>query len=332
MKWTVLIYTVEDDLDNVSTFFMDLWAISSECIKDVTFVIRYTSLKNQYGHYDIIVKAGKVEMVPLKLMSAKQMCDPENFEVWVKNVVREHPAQHLALVFSMHSSGWDVGCHEKIPYLGTYAIRSALQNLKVVPKIIIFDGCYMSTLENAAEMHAVGIPYMLACQTTSPNLGYTGSKEFATLFNGDDIMSIANQIAKHYIKHNNKASPELAYPTDVSVIDLSEIPVILDIIKASEYKPIKLNKKYMTIPDDPTFPFYDLISIADICFGNYRLIRAIRGAIIYHDRTISMRKVNASDMADPKYMNGISICMDSNSYPIRGISHKKLILHSIIQL
>jgi len=294
--WTVYIWCVEDASEFRSYFLADLREMvrATRTNDDLDYHIRYSSTRDTFGCYDIIVTSGIVHM---------ELCDePESntepsFRRWLDG--RGETTNHTAIVFSSHSSGWDVGSHEFIPYLPTWQIRRVFQELEFRPDIVAFDGCYMSTLENALEMEGLA-RYMVACETTSPNLGMTG---VPAAFRGEP-RECALALANHYIDRNDEAHRRAcisAYPTDVAVVDLARV---LDVARALD----AAAPGALVIPDDPAFPFRDL--------------PGARAAVLLHRWT--EQKIEAADQPDRSAMTGMSWCHEPAQYTDRGADYTNL--------
>jgi hypothetical protein len=317
--WTVFIWCVEDASEFRSYFLADLREMSRATKHmPLTYIIRYTSTADTFGCYDITVAAGRVEMDAL---DKPEPNTEQSFRNWLSKM-REgaHFCDNSAVVFSGHSSGWDVGSHELIPYLPTWQIRRVFQQLEFQPDLVVFDGCYMSTLENAMEMEGVA-RYMVACETTSPNLGMTGCPAaFVTGGRPASPREAALALANLYIDRNDEAYRReravhgddaqiypSAYPTDVAVTDLSLIGVVVQQLRAAlQSAEAPLNA--LVIPDDPAFPFYDLPQA--------------RVAILLHRFT--EQKIEAADQPCRAMMTGMSWCRTPEAYTDRGVDYRNL--------
>lgn len=303
MSWTVFIWCIEDASEYKSFFLTDLKQIARGTREsDTRYIIRYMSTKDVFGCYDIEVAHGRVEMTALDHTENTEKC----FHDWLSG---GRWTGRRALIFSGHSSGWDVGSHELIAYFPTWQIRRVLRELAFPVEIVAFDGCYMSTLENAMEMEGVA-RYMIACETTSPNLGMAGAPE---AFHGD-APEVARKIAELYINRNDQAYMSdkdvygtdhtlypTAYPTDVAVTDLSQV-----IETAANMK----KPGALVIPDNPEFPFRNIES----------------DAVILHMWT--KQKIDGPDQPDRKRMSGMSVCANIKGYTDRGADYKNLRLSS----
>jgi len=305
MNWTVFIWCVEDATEYRSFFLADLSIMAANTIgNDLRYVVRYMST-NAFGCYDINIANGHVKMI----LIPAQNNTSASLAAWLPDSV----TGNYAIFFSSHSSGWDVGSHELISYMPSYEIRHVFETRAFYPQIIAFDGCYMSTIENAYEFHDLA-EYMIACETTSPNLGMCGTKAFQI---GGTPLEVSIAVARLYIARNDAAPPEAAYPTDVAVISLATVPALVTAITFASCNG-EWTSAALVIPDDPNFPFYDISLVASPA--------AIRRVVLLYIMTV--QKIIAPDQPNREQLSGMSICLHPDRYTDRGATYPYLRLYS----
>ncbi len=227
---------------------------------------------------------------------------PKNINSILSYIAQRYPAKETGLILWSHGTGWlytensekcsfgiDKGCTVNISELAT--------SLPIFYNYIIFDACYMSSLEVLTELKD-NTQYLLASPTIVPNEGIITKEAIPTLLKNNAIGVRLRKIADTYI--NNYA----LYTDDIS-ITLTTTSLIDNLIRSIQSEP-NINKSNYNFNTIPYYNFRD----QKIFFDAVEAFKALNLPNNLLTNTIKYYRDNSN--GNLKH-NGVSIFVPHNS-------------------
>jgi uncharacterized protein YdcH (DUF465 family) len=184
--------------------------------------IHYHSSTNVYNSLQICIKN--------KVLSAKKInhdLSKNGFERFIQRAVQAFPKHQYEYTLVFQSHCWinsmitykSTNKKKHITFLTTPEMVSIVADVMERVKSVIFDCCYMSTLENAQLVSKV-TDYMLACESASPNFGFISCAKNLPKYIEMPPEKGFKRIADDCIRYNSNPKNKLIYPTDAAILYL----------------------------------------------------------------------------------------------------------------
>lgn len=217
----------------------------------------------------------------------------QGFEHFLKQALTRFPEKKYEMTLVIQSHCWInkvftyTSKRKTVTYLTSAKLVETIRNnIKHKLKSIIFDCCYMSTIENAKLIAHVS-DYMLACQSASPYFGFVScSRNLGKYIHLHPSQGLP-RIVDDCVRYNSKTTNRLTYPTDGAVIYLPRLDVL------DEMQISKLKKRY----DIDNLKLYDLFQCLDTKPKN------INDLVIYYKTSATNRR---------KFTKGIAVAYKSS--------------------
>lgn len=169
------------------------------------------------GNFETIEQLGKVSMV-----------EQETVTDFLDFVAQNYPAEHYVLLMWDHGGGIPVGFgyDENFPHetLTADEIGNAIARSAIHPDIVMFDACYMSTLEVARALSGVA-DYMIASEETL-YAKYTFADDVTKLIHENPTIApldLATGTIDRYVEEVLEDDPDDTIPTNLAVVDLAKM-------------------------------------------------------------------------------------------------------------
>jgi hypothetical protein len=284
MKDALLLYCVEDTNSlkraNIASFFNSDFIKLSKC---TNVFIHYHNSTNVHKSVEIVIKN-----MSTHIKDINHSLDEQGFDVFMKRAMRQFPEKefNVMLVFQSHCwidmmTTYVTNPKKNVNYLSSCKMVEIVQKYRKDKIIaVIFDCCYMSTLENAKYISLI-TDYMVACESSSPYFGFIACARDIDKYIHMKPMKGLRHIIDDCIKYNNSTKSLLPYPTDGVLWYLPALKVL----KNSHIS--KLQSKYKI----DNLRLYDLYRCLDMSIDISKLI-------IYNKRTKTTSNI---------FMKGIAI-------------------------
>lgn len=182
-----------------------------------------------------------------QLIDPPDMSDTAHLLALIQEAVTQDPAQRYGLVLSGHQSGWFL---EVEPWadLSVFDLQRAIAGSSVHFSFVGFDGCLMSNLESAYQMRNY-TDYIVACETYGPWQGLLSDKFLNLLSNAasSSVEDALVHVGMDFIQRNNYEGND---PADIAVLDTSQLPALVDLLRSFQVSDAQFNDSYALDPDD----------------------------------------------------------------------------------
>jgi hypothetical protein len=238
--WTVLIYMEANN--SLASFaqetFKEVMAVGKK--KGLTIVVSVdTGKKHVVDDIDGMPSGNGVKRVVVhkdKVVSESDdvgddMASPEGLAGFITYGIKEHPADHYALMLWDHGAGWHGCCEAETPSIRELSLADITSGIKKGLKggkrkkldLVGFDECLMGELEVASALSKY-VDVMVASEELEPGEGMDYDLWLGDIADagGDmDPLAVGKSIAKSYVTHVKEGSGNPSYT--LSVLDLTKI-------------------------------------------------------------------------------------------------------------
>lgn len=226
--------TVEDDVEQ-SVFFNEFRNIVLHAPKkNILFLMYYRSLSwkkaiflkyvNDKWTYDAVPMKWTHSRILTKFFQETQKYRYESLNLYMSGHCWKH---------TLYTQGSEKGLYH------TYQLADWAKKHHIYWNLIIFDCCYMATIENIKYLSPVA-SYLIALETSQ---GYVGFQmpDLMSLFTEKNTLRLAKLIARKFIKQEANIE-ELGWASDVSIIDLQKGKKLVEWVQ-EHHNQLKRNDK-----------------------------------------------------------------------------------------
>ena len=249
-NYNIMMLVCEDDKGMKSSFFHDIYGLLNKNNKIPINIIYYS--EHYYGNLNIKIEkdtytATKIPKIIFNYSNVKKSLTNLYKTFYVKG-------KQNILYYGGHSTPLFTDAK--------YGLKTNIfENIHDI-ELIILDSCYTS-YTNLLSTIIGKTNYVMACSTSSPNLGFL-SDTFIDVLNNTKMNNIEKYktLINMFIKRNSskdKKFKNIIYRTDASLIDMKKY---MDVYKYIQNNNIK--KKYTCkIENTPYYCYYDLLCLID---------------------------------------------------------------------
>jgi hypothetical protein len=261
-KYNIMMFVFEDDEKFVSTFFHDLTSLLK---KDNNIPINIVYYSNEFfGSQQINIykdsyTSQKIQDIPDKYKFIKPKIEDLYKRCYIKG----------------KKNIFYYGGHASYIFQDRKALKTDIFDKLYDLELIILDSCYTS-YTNLLSTIIDKTNYVLACETSSPNVGFLSDKFLDVLNSKDTDINKYKKIIDHFIKRNSatdKINKKLNYRTDGTLIDMDKYIDVFEYIQ--DIKLVKNNK--CKIEDIFDYYYYDLQCLAN----DKELDKLIKKCVLY---------------------------------------------------
>jgi len=175
----------------------------------------------------VLVKKGHVESESDDV--GDDMTTSKGLANFIKYAIKEHPADHYALVLWDHGAGWHGCCEAETPELRGMALDTIAKGIENGMKksdqkldVVAFDECLMGELDVANQL-APYVKVMVASEELEPGEGMDYDKWLKAIANDDSLTpdGVGKAICDAYVDHVETQSGNPAYT--LSVLELKHL-------------------------------------------------------------------------------------------------------------
>ena len=261
-KYNIMMFVFEDDVKLFSTFFHDLAGLLK---KDNNIPINIVYYSNEFfGSQQINIykdsyTSQKIKDIPHKYKFIKPKIEELYKRCYIKgkkNIF--YYGGHSDYIFE-DRKGLKTNIFEKLYDL----------------ELIILDSCY-SSYTNLLSTIIDKTNYVIACETSSPNVGFLSDKFLDILNSKNTDIDKYKKIIDHFIKRNSatdKINKKINYRTDGTLIDMNKYIDVFEYIQDIEL--VKNNK--CKIEEISNYHYYDLQCLAN----DKQLDKLIKRCVLY---------------------------------------------------
>ncbi|HNW92308.1 MAG TPA: clostripain-related cysteine peptidase [bacterium] len=269
--WTVLLYTCADN-DLEAYAFRDFAKLTAGRLADDGAVAAVARLATQHqGYWQLTVRgdaygAGNVAMQRLPPVD---MADTAILADFVRQAVRDYPAQRYAIIFQGHGSGWWLHVTDT-QYISVARVAAALRQAGAHFAVIGLDMCLMASAETAYELRAV-TDYLIAYEDYGPWEGLIEPGLLAQFAAAQKPERLLAAMADGFIARNETATD--SDPADVAVIATAPMAALADFLVRHERVLATVDHAFASSfavdrsDSEPYYQLQDLYALAQAAFA-----------------------------------------------------------------
>lgn len=313
-EWTLMIYTAEDN--ELETYaFRDYAKLLTSPISDTALSAHMLIDTTHYGSWDITFAGNpyKKDAIDMVRINNQNMSDVQTITQFIQQSVKESPANHYAIIFQGHGSGWYLSTEEG-KSISVATVAQALQQAGVKFEFIGLDMCLMATLETAHEFRN-SAHYVLASEDYGPWEGQIDPGLLEALSTKANTLDVLKFMSDAFIARND--ADETADPADISILDTSGTEAMAAFLAKhkAEFEAVE-HLFDQTYAIDQTLQYYqlqDLYSVAEAALGadsaEMREFKGLFNNIVLHYQ--QTQKKQAQMYA--AFHHGLSIVVNGSS-------------------
>ncbi len=277
---TILFYLAADNnLESKALKLQDIISESSVNDEEVNLII-YIDRKNSS---QLLVREKRGNFRIIHSYEERNSVIGRNISDIIDYIIQTYPAEEMGLVLWSHGTSW-LPTHTSNSRSFGYDkgeegdIRDIASNLKIKFDYIIFDACYMGSIEVCSEF-ASKADYIVASPTIIPGDGIIlpGSTEYLT--SNDSINKRLKNICNKYYNYYSKEEKYVS----ISLVRTSRIKELADFIKMyPQAFYMSFLSEIQSFPIRQRLLFFDFKSTLETMYG-YPIKNLINNVIIHYN-------------------------------------------------